>query len=158
MLFGSSKLDDEILRPKKCVVTIHNNCNDRSLDPLPENRIKGYIKSSVRAYYEHLEDRSQGYNYKNETLIELYKITPKEQKQLQTIVSRREKYDRNNKRGRLNRRNEDSLTPRQAKKQETINKVKALHERGLKQVEIANKLSITDRYVRQLLNKDKNRN
>lgn len=112
---------------------------------MPVNSVKIYVQSSVRAYYEHSKDRSKGYNYKNETLIELYNITPEEQKQLKTIISLREKYDRNNKRRRLNRRNEDSLTPRQAKKQETINKVKSLHEQGLKQVEIANKLSITDR-------------
>lgn len=40
-----------------------------SVDPLPEGSFKSYIQSSIRAYYEHLEDRTKGYNYKNETLI-----------------------------------------------------------------------------------------
>ena len=110
------------------------NLNDKFIDPLPEKSVKSYVQSSVRAYYEHLEDKTKGYNYKNDTLIELYNITPEEQKQLKTIISQREKYDRKNKRRRQNRRNKAGLTPRQAKKQETINKVKALHEQGLKQV------------------------
>lgn len=129
------------------------NLNDKFIEPLPENSVKSYVQSSVRAYYEHLEDRTKGYNYKNDTLIELYNITPEEQKQLKTIISQREKYDRKNKRRRQNRRNKAGLTPRQAKKQETINKVKALHEQGLKQVEIAKKLNINQSTVSRYINK-----
>lgn len=125
------------------------NLNDRFIDPLTKGSVKSYIQSSVRAYYEHLEDKTKGYNYKNETLIDLYNITPEEQEQLETIVSRREKYDRNNKR--RTPRNEEGLTPRQAKKKETINQVKALHEQGLKQVEISKELGLSSGRISQLL-------
>lgn len=85
--------------------------------------MKSYIQSSVRAYHEHLEDRTKGYNYKTETLIDIYDITREEQKQLKTIVSRHEKYDRNNKR--RTPRNEADLTQRQAEKQQPTTKVKS---------------------------------
>ncbi|KHO31929.1 hypothetical protein OR62_14015, partial (plasmid) [Clostridium tetani] len=51
------------------------------------------------------------------------------------------------------RRNELGLTKRQQEKENKIREVKELYNKGLTQKEIANKLDITDRYVRKILNK-----
>lgn len=128
------------------------NLNDKFIDPLPEKSVKSYVQSSVRAYYEHLEDKTKGYNYKNETLIDLYNITLEEQRQLKTIISRREKYDRNNKQKRIKRRNEDGLTKKQQELKERREKVKELHDQGLTPTEIANKLGVTRQTIYNDLN------
>lgn len=139
-----------IHRDEKVALYHTLNLNDRFIDPLPENSVKSYIQSSVRAYYEHLEDRRKGYNYKNETLIDLYNITPEEQKQLQTIVSRREKYDRNNKR--RTPRNEAGLTKKQQEIKARQDKVKTLHKQGLNPTQIAKNLGVTRQTVYNDLN------
>lgn len=94
----------------------------------------------------------EGYWYKNETLIERLDITQEEQKHLKTIISSDEKYKRNNERRRKSRRGSDGLTQRERKKLELIEKVKALSDEGLKQVEIAKKLGISKGRVSQILN------
>ena len=94
----------------------------------------------------------EGYWYKNETLIERLDITQEEQKHLKTIISSDEKYKRNNERRRKTRRGSDGLTQRERKKLELIEKVKALFDEGLKQVEIAKKLGISKGRVSQILN------
>lgn len=126
------------------------NLNDKFVDPLSERDVKSYVQSSVRAYHEHVEDNNKGYNYKNETLIELYNITAVEQKQLKTIISQREKYDRNNKRRKINRRNENGLTIREEEKQKTLEQVKFYYEKGLKQVEIAEKIGLSRSRISQI--------
>lgn len=93
----------------------------------------------------------EGYWYKNETLIERLNITREEQKHMKTIISTEEKYDRNNEKRRQKRRNEDGLTDRERKKQEIIKSVKELKSKGLKQIEIAEKLGITKGTVSKYL-------
>lgn len=86
---------------------------------------------------------------KNTAIIDKLKITPTEQKQLLTIIGRREKYDRNN--VKRTPRNENGLTPREQAKLDLIENVKELYEQGLKQVEIAEKLEITKGRVSQII-------
>ncbi|MEE1132058.1 MAG: hypothetical protein UHX00_10615 [Caryophanon sp.] len=68
--------------------------NEALQTPLSKPEIEAIVKSTFKAYEGHRENISKGYNYKNETLIDLLAITEEEQQQLQTIISKREKLDR----------------------------------------------------------------
>lgn len=78
-------------------------------------------------------------------------------KNLETIIDNKEVKRRDNEknkaRQKAKRRNELGLTKRQQEKEDKIREVKELYNKGLTQKEIANKLDITDRYVRKILNK-----
>lgn len=132
-------------------VALYNtlNLNDRFTESLTEKQVKTYVKSSIRAYKEHLEDKKKGYNFKHETLVKLLSITPEEQKEMDAIIGTREKYDRKNEK--RNPRNEEGLTSRQAAKEELIKKVKELYEQGYKQKDIAEKLELTKGRVSQIV-------
>ena len=70
----------------------------------------------------------EGYWYKNETLIDRLGITSKEQRHMKTIIGIDEKYDRNNKRRRDERRNENGLTKKQQELLDLKNKVESMKE------------------------------
>lgn len=89
---------------------------------------------------------------KNETIIEMLDITIEEQKALKTVIDKDIKDNRRNERKRANRRNEEGLTSREQKKHDLIKKVQELKSEGLNNTEIAKKLSISVRYVRQIIN------
>lgn len=67
-----------------------------------------------------------------------------------TIINKDEKYYRNNKRRRLERRNEEGLTKREQEKVDNINKIKEFVELGLKNKDIAEKLGLSVRQVQRL--------
>lgn len=92
----------------------------------------------------------KSYKNRNKTIIDKLKITPAEQRHMLTLIEKEEKYRRNNEK--RTPRNENGLTPRQQSKADLVSQVKELHQRGLKQVQIASELGITARYVRQILN------
>ncbi|MED9979518.1 MAG: DNA-binding response regulator, partial [Bacilli bacterium] len=92
----------------------------------------------------------EGYWYKNETLIDRLGITSKEQKHMKTIIGLDEKYDRKNEKRRADRRNEEGLTKREQEKVNTLNKVRELVRKGLKNKDIAEKLKISVRQVQRL--------
>lgn len=64
---------------------IHNNYhvargliydfNDALQTPLSKSEVEAIMKSTFKAYEGHRENISKGYNYKNETLIDLLAIT-----------------------------------------------------------------------------------
>ena len=83
----------------------------------------------------------KGYNYSNSKLIRILGITEQEQEQLQTIISKKEKYKRNNKHRSEKRRNEDGLTQREQQKKDIIKAVKELKNKGFKQKEVAEQLN-----------------
>ena len=51
---------------------------------------------------------------------------------MKTIIGLDEKYDRNNEKRRIDRRNEDGLTKREQEKVNTLNKVRELVRKGLR--------------------------
>lgn len=67
-----------------------------------------------------------------------------------TIINKEEKYYRNNKRRKLERRNEEGLTKREQAKVDNINKIKEFVELGLKNKDIAEKLGLSVRQVQRL--------
>lgn len=126
--------------------------NKRFSNPLSENEVIKATKSAEKTYL----DINKEYKYKNETLIDWLEITPEEQWELQTIIGKEEKYRRNNERRNERRRNKEGLTARQQKKQEKINTVLELKNKGYKQIEIAEVVGITERYVSQIINENRN--
>ena len=89
---------------------------------------------------------------KSETIIEMLDITTEEQEALRTIIDKDTKLKRFNDTRKANRRNKEGLTSREQKKQELIKNVQKLKAKGLNNTEIAKKLSISVRYVRQIIN------
>lgn len=148
--------------------TIVFDLNNSFKKPLKENEVNAILKCIPKAIekfinYEQglnagkvkrvskgMRDK-EGYWYRNETLIERLNITIEEQLHMDTIISLRVKYDRNNKNRREARRNENGLTSREQKKFDLINKVKELKLQGLKQKDIALKLGITKGTVSKYL-------
>lgn len=124
-------------------------------EPLSKSEMEAIVKSTFKAYKGHREDISKGYNYKNETLINLLAITEEEQQQLQTIISKREKLDRKAKYYRESRRSEDGLTNRQKAKEQNVKQIKLLFEQGIKKAQIAKELNVSRAYVTQVLNSHK---
>ncbi|MEL5898037.1 DNA-binding response regulator [Clostridium sporogenes] len=137
--------------------------NKQFKEPLNISEVERATRSAEKAYKEWKKDcptgtySRGGYNYKNKTLIKLLNITEEEMKVLETIIDNKEVKRRDNEknkaRQKAKRRNENGLTKRQQEKLDKISKVKELYSKGLTQKEIANKLGITDRYVRKILNK-----
>ena len=95
----------------------------------------------------------EGYWYKNETLIDRLGITSKEQRHMKTIIGIDEKYDRNNKRRRDERRNENGLTKKQQELLDLKNKVESMKEQGHSLRTIAKDLSISLGKVQRVLKK-----
>ena len=89
------------------------------------------------------------YNYKNSTLVELLDISKDEMEYLSSMVTEEVKYERNNERRRRNRRNEDGLTKREAKKRANLIEVLKGIEDNISTKEIAKNLGISDRMVRK---------
>lgn len=131
------------------------NLNDLFTMPLPQKEVKSYVKSSVRAYYDKQEDETKGYNFKNTTLIDKLGITSTEMKSMTTLINKRTKYDRNNNRRQIERRNNEGLTSRQAKKQENYTKIVDMYLAGYKQIDIAHKVGVSKGLVSQTIKKYK---
>ena len=89
------------------------------------------------------------YNYKNSTLVELLDISKDEMEYLSSMVTEDVKYERNNERRKRNRRNEDGLTKREAKKRANLIEVLKGTEDKISTKEIAETLGISDRMVRK---------
>ena len=93
-------------------------CVPKAIDKFIEYE-QGIISGEVKRVSKGMRDKG-GYWYKNETLIERLDITRKEQIDMKTIISKEEKYDRNNKNRRDKRRDENGLT----KSQQELKKLK----------------------------------
>ena len=141
--------------------------NNSFSEPLKVSEVKSVVKSTKKAISKFIEyeqglrsdenkkaskPKHYGYWHKNTTLIEMLDITEEEQRQLRTIISKKEKYRRNNINRNKKRKYGAILTSREQKKMDTIEKVKELDKQGLKQVEIAKELGITQGRVSQILN------
>lgn len=126
--------------------------NNMFTHPLAENTVKRATKSAERAWKPDNPTYVR-YRYKNETLIEFLHITDKEQKHLNTIICKTEKYHRNNTRRNEERRNDEGYTSRQESKMQNMKKIENLIENNtsIKQVEIAEKLGITKQAISKYL-------
>lgn len=131
--------------------------NEDLQEPLSKSEIESIVKSTFKAYEGHREDISKGYNYKNETLINLLAITEEEQQQLQTIIDKKEKQRRNTEYYRQSRRSEDGLTNRQKAKEQNVKQIKLLFEQGIKKAQIAKELNVSRAYVTQVLSSPKSK-
>lgn len=158
-----------ILRNDEILINEVKELNNSFLEPLKESEIKAICKCILKkveqfiAYENDLRlgikskitknmSENGGYWYKNSTLIERLNISEEEQKHLKTIIGTREKYDRNNIRRKVSRRNEEGLTKREKAKQDLINKIKELKEKGLKQTEVAKELNKSIRTIKSYWN------
>lgn len=127
--------------------------NKKFVQPLSNAEVTKITKSAEEGYRKWLEDSPSGsysrggYNYKNTTLIKLLGIIGEEEGQLITIISKKEKRNRDNNRKREQRRNAEGLTKREEEKLEKVNKVKELREKGLSYTQISNKLGINRKTV-----------
>ncbi len=130
--------------------------NQRFKEPLKDTEILAVTRCVPNAIEAFLNDeqpppgyKQAGYNYSNTRLLEMLEIDQREQQQMKTIINTKEKYRRNNKR--RTPRNELGLTSREQQKLDNIAAVKRLKAQGLKQIEIAEELGITQGYISKLL-------
>ena len=93
------------------------------------------------------------YTPRNATLLERFKITPEEERQLRTIVSKGEARRRDAERKREKRRQAGAVdrATYEASAQHRREVARALRAEGLKQREIAERLGVTERAVRGYL-------
>lgn len=91
------------------------------------------------------EEKPAGYNYSNKTLIEIFDLKQEEMRllNLSTIISQREKYDRNNERRKSGRRDDDGLTATQRAKMEQYEQVQAFKAQGMTQMQVSKQLSVS---------------
>lgn len=110
--------------------------NSKFLKPLSANELRSTKSNYIGKY-----------NYKNSTLVDLLEITDYEMKSMTTIISKDEKYDRNNQKRRAKRRNSEGLTKReQQKREKLINVLRGILNNKTNK-EIADKLNISLRMV-----------
>lgn len=136
---------------EKIVLNKLQELNDEFTEPLSDKELRSIVRTCKRVYDEHLKDYKKGYNYKNETIIELLEITLDEQQHMTTIISSYLKNERQKATRKAQRRNEEGLTKREQDKQYLIERVKQLREKGYKQREIAEMLEITKGTVSKYL-------
>ena len=110
--------------------------------PLSDREVERDTRSAEKYYAE------KKYKYSNDKLIEILDITEREQKEFKTIISTKEKYRRNNER--RTPRNENGLTKREQEKQDRINIIKNLLEKGLNKSKIAKELGISRQAISKL--------
>lgn len=98
-------------------------------------------KPSVKKFF--YEDKSGAYVYSNKKLIELLEISQTEMQHLKTIFNYEEKLRRKNEKRRQARLNENGLNSRQQSKIDKILMVGELIEKGFKNKDVVDKLSLT---------------
>lgn len=152
---GFQLTDDEMIERVKIL-------NNQFTKPCKESTILRATRSAKKAAAE------EKYNYKNSTLIELLKITDEEMQAqwsdgeyvLKTIISKEEKYRRNNLKRNKKRRNSQGHTSKEQGIKDNLALIKLLKEQGLTQKEIANEMNLSVRsiqkYYKMLRDADEN--
>lgn len=121
--------------------------NKMFTEPLNEDELIKDTESASR-YYKDIK-----YKYSNAKLISILDITEEEQKKLSTIISTKEKYRRNNLRRYNERRDKEGKTAKEREVADRLDKIRELKQKKFTNKEIAEKLGITERTVRNELKK-----
>ena len=121
--------------------------NNSFTEPLEKDEVfKATLSGATRA-------TENVYKYSNDKLIKLLDITPLEQKEMATIISKSEKYYRNNKNRRNNRRNENGLTKRESDKLKNEREILDLKRKKYTLKQISEKLNLSIDYVKKVSKK-----
>lgn len=121
--------------------------NNSFTEPLEKDEVfKATLSGATRA-------TENVYKYSNDKLIKLLDITPLEQKEMATIISKTEKYYRNNKNRRDNRRNENGLTKRESDKLKNEREILELKRKKYTLKQISEKLNLSIDYVKKVSKK-----
>ena len=121
-------------------------------EPQTVKEITYVCRSINRTVKYYKQDNTKGYKFSNKYIIEALDLTKKEQEKLLTIISTEVKYDRNNSRRNLSRRNENGLTKREQQKKDIIELIKSLKELGLNQKEVSKEIAKSLRTVKSYWN------
>lgn len=118
--------------------------NNSFTEPLEKDEVfKATLSGATRA-------TENVYKYSNDKLIKLLDITPLEQKQMATIISKSEKYYRNNKNRREQRRNEEGLTNKEADKLKNEERILELKRKKYTLKQISKELNLSISYVKKI--------
>ena len=118
--------------------------NNSFTEPLEKDEVfKATLSGATRA-------TENVYKYSNDKLIKLLDITPSEQKQMATIISKSEKYYRNNKSRRDNRRNEEGLTNKEAERIKNEKDILELKRKKYTLKQISKELNLSISYVKKI--------
>lgn len=127
------------------------NLNQKFLEPLTENEVESYIKSSVNAYKNSKTNPLKSYRFTNKTLISLFEVERYEMYNLKTIIDKEERNRRKKIVNAVNRRDENGKTSREAQKEKNIKMVQMLLEQGFKQKDIVIKTGLSKGYVSKIV-------
>ena len=140
-------------------MNVYHNCDDDLVmeeileinnsftEPLEKDEVfKATLSGATRA-------TENVYKYSNDKLIKLLDITPLEQKEMATIISKSEKYYRNNKNRRDNRRDENGLTKRESDKLKNEREILDLKRKKYTLKQISEKLNLSIDYVKKVSKK-----
>lgn len=118
--------------------------NNSFTEPLEKDEVfKATLSGATRA-------TENVYKYSNDKLIKLLDITPLEQKQMATIISKSEKYYRNNKNRREQRRNKEGLTNKEADKLKNEERILELKRKKYTLKQISKELNLSISYVKKI--------
>lgn len=133
--------DDDLVMEE--VIEINNSFTE----PLEKDEVfKATLSGATRA-------TENVYKYSNDKLIKILDITPSEQKEMATIIGKSEKYYRNNKNRRDNRRDENGLTQRESSKLNNENEILELKRKKYTLKQISEKLNLSIDYVKKVSRK-----
>ena len=118
--------------------------NNSFTEPLEINEVFNATRSGAIGATERV------YKYSNDKLIKLLNITPSEQKEMATIIGKSEKYYRNNKNRREQRRNEEGLTNKEADKLKNEERILELKRKKYTLKQISKELNLSISYVKKI--------
>jgi len=120
--------------------------------PLTRQEVLRATKSAEKAFEQWRLNKARGYNYRNDTLIELLAITPGEQRLLKTIISKEEKAFRRAAKAQWGNEKRDDARASHKKERDTLIRQYALE--GLTRDAICSALGCSSKTVSVVLRKE----